>query len=243
MDPGCSRPPGQSTSAPLVPGPVLIAGVSPPAAAPGRYRRRGQGTASPIQGSAGARDSVDELSFWGKGWCAWVMLRDRVPHPQSTIAGWAQAGWGNIREAFPVIGKERAFSGIGHLISAAAPSLDSLPWPLDTWGSWPRTAWQRSRGRNFLSVQRPNPGGLCSSSLGKHLVPHLKGGRWARTVLTGVSAALTHRPSGRPPDPCCHVSRTPGLSPVRQGLLQEGGLGLRWVPRPLVTALQSSRHD
>ena len=56
------------TSAPLVPGPVLIAGVSPPAATPGRYRRRGQGTASPIQGSAGARDSnLDELSFWGEG--------------------------------------------------------------------------------------------------------------------------------------------------------------------------------
>lgn len=43
-------------------------------------------------------------------------------------------------------------------------------------------------------------------------------------------------------DPCCPVSRTPGLLPVRKGLLQKGGLlEQRWPPAPSVAAPQSGR--
>lgn len=48
-----------------------------------------------------------------------------------------------------------------------------------------------------------------------------------------MSIALTRRPRVGGPDPCCPVSRTPGLLLVRKGLLQKGALGAEVGARPL----------
>lgn len=163
------------TSAPLVPGPVLIAGVSPLLQPQGRYGRRGWGTTSPIKALQVPGIQIWMSSHFGE---RVVCLGDApgTGFPPQACAGWAQAGWGNIPgKAPPVIGRKSLFWHPGHLISAAAPVL-TVSHGHCSLGSWPRTAWQGPGAELSPAYRSLILGGLCFLLSGKHLLPHLKGG-------------------------------------------------------------------
>lgn len=70
------------------------------------------------------------------GNASWAGCPTPLSHP-----GWAQVGWGDIREGFsPVIGKEEPFLASDTSFPQQFPAPSPPPWPLDTLGpglGWP----------------------------------------------------------------------------------------------------------
>lgn len=177
MDPGCSRPQASPYLCSTCSRPSSDSGSVTPLPQP-QEDTDGGARAQPAQSKA---LQVPGIQIWmSSHFGERVVCLGDAPGtsspPPGTIAGWAQAGWGNIREGFSRHREGRAFSGIGHLISAAAPSLDSLPWPLDTWGPGPERPGKGPGAGTFSVYRSLILGGLCFLLSGKHLVPHLKGG-------------------------------------------------------------------
>lgn len=157
------------------------------------------GTTSPIQGSAGARDSnLDELSFWGEVVC----LGDapgRVPHPQALLqAGYKPVGQHPGR-LFLSSGRKSLF-GIGHPYLQPLPVLDSLPWPLDTWGPGLERPGQWVQGQELLSAYRSHPGGSLFPPFWEALLgASFERRRWAADSADGrVCSPHPQTLSGRP---------------------------------------------
>ena len=111
MEPGCSRPQASPHLCSTCSRPSSDSRSVTPLPQP-QENTDGGARAQPAQSKALRVPGIQvwmSSHFGERGWCAWVMLQGRAPHPQALLQAGHRLGGVTSGKAFPVIGKEEPF--------------------------------------------------------------------------------------------------------------------------------------